>query len=227
MLEAQPGLSYDWDDFQGNVPACRSVDLKWATANVLHFFADTEHHCNLRDYNSRADKFLTGDRWIGAYGAIAMPQVRTCIEKLKKSPGTRRAYVDMGPLAEEDANRPPCWNTVHFLEQGGSLYTMVYQRSLNLAVMPYDAVVLSNLHKYVAYRTGAHVGTLVWNFGSLHCTEEELGKLRSPVGHRHNLWLGLEYCNRPLLCRDVLADPVKYKAIPAFKALNAVGEVRT
>lgn len=188
-----------------NVVRSRELNMAWAAANVLHFFAGTEDAGVLRRYNSYAERFLTGDKWHGAYGAIAMPQIRECVKLLLSSPHTRRAIVSMGDVFAQDINRPACWSFLHFLMQGGDLHMYVYQRSLNVwGVMPYDAVLLTNIHKYVATATSNSCGKLLWAIGSLHTTsaaathgERELRTMYAPYA----------LLSEPAVCVNVLHDP--------------------
>lgn len=207
-IEAAPGHVFTLDKPDNNVVLCRKVDLRWATANVLQFFAGTEEASWLRKYNRHADRFLTGTRWIGAYGAIAMPQLQTCIARLKASPNTRRAYVDMGPLAEEDVNRPPCWNLLHFLVQYDAVHMQVYQRSLNLfGVMPYDCVVLTNILSYVAKWLELRPGTLTWQIGSLHCLPTDALPIVDYERQVYSLILPHLTLSDPEKCKSILQDP--------------------
>lgn len=170
-LEAAPFQKFVLLNPRRNFVRCKPVDDVWAAANTLHFFADTEEASILRKYNPRqCDKFLTSDgRWIGAYGAIAMRQIRWCIEKLKQNRWTRRAFVSMGEGHPEDVNRPACWNHIQFLYWNGALHMHVFQRSLNLwNVMPYDCVVLTNVLNVVSELTDTLLGSLEWTIGSLH-----------------------------------------------------------
>lgn len=184
--EAWPGQSFTLRFPQANVVGCREVDRKWAGANVLHFFANTEEAGVLRQYNRFADKFLTGDKWLGAYGAIAVPQLRKCVEKLTKHPNTRRAIVDMGGLEHDDINRPACWSFIQFLRTPHGLNMIVFQRSLNLyGVMPYDCILLTNIHNYVATLTSQTMGLFTWIFGSLHT----IGELKPYHGQRNESML--------------------------------------
>ena len=169
-LEAEPGRSFRLEDVRANLPAQRRVNTAWAVANVLHFFAATEEAEPLRRCNPHAERFLTGNRWVGAYGAAARPQLDRCVELLRKHPSTRRAVVCMPGLGEEqDVNRPACWCSLHLLDAGGQLDLLVYQRSLNVyGVMAYDCSLLCNILMFVAEEVGAPVGCLRWTVGSLH-----------------------------------------------------------
>lgn len=205
MLEALPGRSYTMWQLNRNVPGQRSVDLRWAIVNTLQFFADTDYAKWLRVYNTQADRFLTGDRWVGAYGPLAMWQIRECIGQLKKDSATRRAIVTMGDLIECDANRPSCINCIHFLTRQGKLDMCVYQRSLNLwGVMPYDCVLLTNILCYVARATGIEVGILRWTIGSLHMPQ---GCELSAKHDLNGVILPYEVLCHTLECQDWLRRP--------------------
>lgn len=175
VQEAPVGRSFKLNSILHNVTDFRSLDLRWAYANVLHFFAGTEEAAPLVKYNKEAARFLTGGRWLGAYGAIAMPQIGQCVDLLRVSPDTRRAIVSMGGFCEEpDQNRPACWSFLHFLKQD-ELHMVVYQRSLHLSrVMPYDCILLTNILNYVAFLSGMKPGTLTWVIGSLHDSPGDL-----------------------------------------------------
>lgn len=175
-IEAAPGRMYVISGATSNIITCKPINDKWAMANVLHFFADTEAYGEvLRRVNPNADRFLTGDRWVGAYGAIAMPQVRKCVSLLNESPYSRRAIVSMGGFCDDpDINRPSCWNFLHFLRTRGQLDMMLYQRSLNVwDVMPYDLILLTNLIRFVAYYVSLAVGDIHWMVGSSHRRDVE------------------------------------------------------
>lgn len=169
-LEAVPGTSYCLDVPVFNVPQQRDINLQWAVANVLHFFAETERAEPLLQYNQHATRFVGCDGCMrGAYGHIAVPQIRLCISELQKDLWSRRAVISMGDLSHNDINRPACWSFLHFLYSSEQLDLLVYQRSLNLiGVMPYDCIVLTNVLFYVADALCVAPGALRWTVGSLH-----------------------------------------------------------
>jgi len=207
-IEAYPGNTFVWRHTQHNVVASKSIDLKWAVANVLHFFAETEEASMLPRYNKYAAKFLTDGRWLGAYGVGAMPGVRWCIEKLRNEPWTRRAVVTMNGYEHEDANRPTCWNLLHFLRnRDEQLEMLVYQRSLHLFnVMPYDTIVLSNVLNYVATAVSMPTGPLRWTVGSLHTapTDSVDGVFRQ---RNTSIILPQELLTSPAQCLEMLMNP--------------------
>lgn len=168
-------------DIVANLVTARKVDETWARANVLHFFSDTEDGEMLPRLNRLADKYLTCGKFIGAYGAIGMQQLRSCIEKLKRDWRTRRAavtFADRDMHEKENANIPPCPLCMHFLAQDRTLSAAVYQRSLNAwSVMPYDLVLFTNILLYVAIKTGLVPGMLIWHIGSLHIPTNCGGRL--------------------------------------------------
>lgn len=167
--EAMPGSTFVVAQPKFNLVTHRPIDLRWAKANALHFFAGVEEAAPLLRVNRFAEKFLVGTKWVGAYGAVAMPQVRRCVELLRRSPMSRRSVVSMGGLSEETVNSPACWSFLHFLLGCDGLDLLVYQRSLNLVgVMPYDCVLLCNVLLYVASEVGVEPGRLRWVVGSLH-----------------------------------------------------------
>lgn len=209
VLEAPFGTTYVITEVSHNVVRSKSIDLKWATANTLHFFAGTEEAGVLRQYNEHADRFLTGDRWIGAYGAIAMPQIRDCCKLLRSDPQSRRAVVSMGGYNPEecDINRPACWNMLHFMANGSKLDMLVYQRSLNIVnVMPYDAIVLTNVLIYVALETHMDIGSLYWTVGSAHMPNVSYAAASNPV---QNLYVPAATL-QPSMCMDMLKQPEVY-----------------
>ena len=184
-LEAVPGQTFTLFGPSHNYIDCRPVDEVWCAANLLHFFAATEDAEMLPKYNHLAERFLTDGQWIGAYGAIAIPQVAVCVERLKADKHSRAAVVSMGGPEPRDINRPACWSHLHFLFYRGALDLLVYQRSLNLVgVMPYDCVVLTNLLMYAAQKLGVPHGSLRWTVGSLHLRVTDYGK-PLPTGQRN------------------------------------------
>lgn len=184
VSEATVGRLYVMEQPMFNVPMNVSIDLRWAVANVLYFFAATEEHADLlRKYNKKAERFLEDDKWRGAYGAIAVPQIQAACMRLQKNLYTRRAIVSMGRGDEKQTiNNPACWSFLQFLVQDKRLDMLVTQRSLLLAVMPYDCVLLSNIFAYVAKRVGCAMGKLHWFIGSLHAREPiSIGAPVSPM----------------------------------------------
>jgi hypothetical protein len=178
------GHKFLLDDREKNV--LQGADMRWALANVLHFFSETEDASVLRKYNVHADKYLTGGRLDGAYGPLFLPQLRECAGRLRTSPATRRAVAYGASDGPENANRPACWSVLHFLEVESRLHMLVYQRSLNLSVVPYDVVLLTNVMQYM----GA-TGSLHWHVGSLHATGGCVSR---------------RYAQRLLLPRELLCD---------------------
>lgn len=173
--EARPGRCFALHQPHRNLVTVRKVDERWARANLLHFFACTEKAMMLPQYNRFADRYMTNGYWRGAYGPIALPQIKECAKLLRQDFNTRRAIVSMGGFEEDpDVNRPACWSFLHFLSFREQLDLLVYQRSLNLyGVMPYDLIVLSNVLLYVAHAVGITPGALRWTIGSLHIPAED------------------------------------------------------
>lgn len=170
-----PCQSFSLTNIFHNLVTQRQVDQRWAIANVLHFFTGTDRAGSLYKYNRYAEKFLTGDRWIGAYGNLALGQLIEASYLLQRSPSTRRAYVCMGNTTYHDMNQPPCWNTLHFLMVGRVLELCVYQRSLYLhGVMPYDCILLCNILNWMSHATGTTPGALRWCVGSLHMRQSDV-----------------------------------------------------
>lgn len=218
MLEAEPGRSYT---FAMDDVVEYSFDIKWATAYVLHFFLGTEEGEMLPRYNKNANRFLTDGRWIGAYGAIGLSGVRRCIQQLKESPDSRRAIFHMGDGDVQDINRPACWSFVQFLKTERAVDMLVYQRSLNLALMPYDHIVLSNIHAYVATALETYVGALRWTVGSLHMKEG----FEPKPGKRIGSWRLPQYVrNSESACRRWLVYP-EFVEEPFRTALLHEGEL--
>jgi thymidylate synthase len=160
------------EDASLNVVTIKSIDLKWAVANTLHFMTGSEDAAILRKYNPHCDRFLDRDRFNGAYGAVGKSQVLYCIELINKDRHTRRASVT---IQKEDAhvkaniNIPPCPLCFHFMSNGSRLDMAVYQRSLNVwGVMPYDLLQFTNILSYVCAYTDFVIGSLHWFVGSLH-----------------------------------------------------------
>lgn len=228
LIEARNGRQYTLWSPEYNIPDCKSVDMKWATANTLHFFCGTERAAPLLLYNKLASRFLTDGDWKGAYGAAAMPQIYACIVHLRKYPSSRRAVVSMPGLSfNVDVNNPPCWNTLHFMACAGVLEMQVYQRSLHLFnVMPYDCIVLSNILIFVARKVGIPVGPLRWTVGSLHRKKED--KTDSGIRSRHTgLVLPTELLDNTGDCWSMLESPGDYSHYLFSAYLTQAGEVRT
>lgn len=223
------GKTFELRCSEHNLCGAKSVDVKWAVANVLHFFAATEAAEPLLRYNRNAARFLAGNNWIGAYGAMAVPRISDCIALLKEHRSTRRAVVHMGPGYESafsDLNRPCCWSVLHFLENDGALDLLVYQRSLNLfGVMPYDCIVLCNILSFVATAVGVPAGSLRWVVGSLHYP---VGSELDGVSRQRLVGVNLPYetLRSALACWEALVSPERWEC-PYNEYLLHEGEVRT
>lgn len=212
-VEAEIGSSFVLAKPELNFLTSRPVNARWAAANTLHFFAATEEAGALRQYNRHAERFLTGDRWVGAYGAIAVPQLARCVELLRASTSSRRAVVSMGELGHQDINQPACWSFLHLLAQGGALSMFVYQRSLNLpGVFPYDCVVLTNVLHFCSKMLDLPMGRLHWTIGSLHAPEGW-----APVAPTSqlasSLLLPFKLLAMPSACYDALERPSEYPEV--------------
>lgn len=208
MVEAEPGVRFVLTDPVANLPTFRDINLKWAAAYVLHFFAETDSAAPLRKYNRHADKYLTGDTWVGAYGTIAMCQLRKCAALLTASPYSRRAIVSMGGFCDTpDLNRPACPSFFHFLCSGSRLDMILYQRSLNLpGLMPYDCALFTNILHWMSIRTSIPLGRLIWTVGSLHAPEGS-GLELSVEGPSRSLLLPCELLDSPTTCWQQLNEP--------------------
>lgn len=231
VLEAVPGQTFALHNPAYNVPDCKPIDLKWAIANVLHFFACTEDAAVLQLYNKRAERFVCDGRLKGAYGYIAVPQIRDCVQLLKESPHTRRAVVSMGGFEPSpDVNRPACWSFLHFLNGRNGLDLLVYQRSLKLAVMPYDCVLLCNTLLFAADCASLRVGSLRWTVGSLHESTSSSLELQTTTWPRNaGLALPPNVLGDAGMCLDALNRPQAYTdELGDFaRILQQSGEVRT
>lgn len=202
-VEASCGGTFELRDLRLNVVMRRPVNTKWAAANVLHFFAATEKAGVLRKYNKHADKFLTGDNLLGAYGPIAVPQIERCIELLRTSLSSRRAIVSMGGLGTQTVNNPPCWSLLHFLYQCETLNLLVYQRSLNLTgVMPYDCVLLTNVLLYAAEKLEVSPGSIHWTVGSLHMPMD--WTISGDLLHVESIVYSADVLSDPAQCMELL-----------------------
>lgn len=226
-VEGPPGRTYTIEDPYSNLVKDKSVDLRWAVANVLHFFAATEEADFLPRYNGRADKFLTDGRWVGAYGAIAVPQMHRCRSILSADPESRRAVVMMAGAEELDVNRPSCPSVYHFLRYKDRLHLLVYQRSLNVTgVMPYDAVLYTNMLLVMASWLGWMPGALHWTVGSLHMPAS--GHESSPRAvHKPSVVLPVTLLGSPVSCLTMLKDPFRMDYPPFTDWLRSGKEVRT
>jgi hypothetical protein len=222
VLEAEPCSTFVLRRLLSNVPVQRSVDLRWATANVLHFFAATERADVLRRYCKHADRFLTDNTWHGAYGACAVPQLNRCFELLLEHPYSRRAVVSFGGLEERTVNLPRCMSFVQFLLGRDGLDMLVFQRSLSLAVMPYDLVLLTNILNVASFAMDQFVGALRWTVGSLHTSAYDA----PAAGSQAQVLLLPELLLDSDACWEALLEPRRLPELFAGWLLNEK-EVRT
>jgi hypothetical protein len=221
-VEAEPCSTFELRSVLSNVPAGRSVDLRWATANVLHFFAAREDAAPLRRYCKHAYRFLDGDVWRGAYGACAVPQLRRCFELLLKHPYSRRAVVSFGELEALTVNLPRCMSFMQLLLGKGGLDLLVFQRSLSLAVMPYDTVLLTNILGASSCAVKEHTGALRWAVGNLHTNAYDA----SAAGSQAQVLLPPELLLDSGACWQALLEPRRLPE-PFAGWLLSEKEVRT
>jgi thymidylate synthase len=226
--EASPGQTFHAIAPLINVVDTRSFDLRWAVANVLHFFAETEEANVLSKYNANASKFLdaSGRFLDGAYGPIALSQLRKCVERLKACASSRRAIVYMDTDTPENVNVPSCWSFFQFLVQGSILHMCFTQRSLSLAVMPYDAILLTNILHWVGSQLELPLYAMHWNVGSLH---GDAGKQAARASVPLQLLLPSALLSNPRQCLDELHDPGCTNKLPMLYShwLRSTEEVRT
>lgn len=209
VFEAKPGCSFELCRPIYNVPDFRKLNMAWAAANVLHFFAATDRADPLPKYNSEAHRFMTGNNLVGAYGTIAVPQMHRCMDLMRQHPHTRRAIVSMGPLLWQDANQPSCWSFLQFLLFRGELCLSVYQRSLMLdRVMPYDCILLTNVLNYAAQELRLPMGSLHWCIGSLHNSRPKHEP--NDCGRHVSMMLPHRLLSSPSACFDALERPSEY-----------------
>lgn len=228
MVEAAFGRAYVLTTPKYNLVDCLNTDLRWAIANVLHFFADTEEAEVLLKYNRHAARFLdsSGTKWDGAYGAIAMPQIVDCVSRLQDDKHTRRAIVSMGEADVLTINRPACWSFLHFLSDGHNrLDLLCYQRSCAMAVMPYDLVLLANILNVVSNQANMECGELHWHHGSLHRLTSNEHTVGLRVRHS-GITLPVPVLVNSTQCFDYLLHPESYGDEFA-KILAQPNEVRT
>jgi thymidylate synthase len=221
MHEAVPGRQYNLLPVCNNLVTLRPIRRSWNVANILHFFSGSEEASFLPRYNPYAAKFLTNGRWIGAYGAIALPQIERCIRLLRQHKDTRRAVVSMGELGEQDMNRPACWTSLHFLVYQGALDMLVYQRSLNVTgVMPYDLCLLSNILQYAATAVGVPCGALRWTIGSSHAPT--VPGIKGLENRAAGVTIPYGILSNPAYCLGILRDPSLARNEPFGPALLEV-----
>lgn len=203
MHEAPIGQVFRLYNPQFNAVACRPV-TDWAKACVLHFFAATDDGSMLERWNKLAPRFLVNGKWFRSYGTAFMPQIRCCIELLKKYPNTRRAIDVSDSPFHQDINCPQCMTSMQFItNKYGQLDLAVHQRSLNLSgVMPYDVVLLTNILIFVAKAVGKSHGTLHWFIGSLHMPEVTLPPFNGE--RKTGIVLDFDLLNDPSACLDAL-----------------------
>lgn len=200
--EAMHEVNGTYEHSGPNVLAFRPLNMAWLKANILHFFSETEEAAPLLRINPHASRFLTGTRFVGAYGPQFLPQLRLCAEELLKDKDTRRAVATAGHTGTSDVNRPACINLMHFLHND-ALDMRVYQRSCHLwGVLPYDLALLTNILHWMSCKAALRPGKLIWTFGSLHCNSADLRRQRSDS--KHELYMDPELLDDPKRCWEAL-----------------------
>jgi hypothetical protein len=167
-------------------------DEAWAMAYVLHFFTGSEEAHQLRKFNKNADRFLQGDKWVGAYGSIGMPQLWAAIDRLKSDRYSRRAIITLTAtdhFVHSDLNVPSCPTSLHLLFYRGALHLGIYQRSLNLVgVGPYDLLLFTHVLAFAAEELDVPKGGIHWSIGSCHVA----GSFELSPSRHGKLWIDHE-----------------------------------
>ena len=98
-------------------------------------------------------------------------QIEYVIEKLRRSPASRKAVIqifDSDDIAEEHLD-VPCTCVLQFVVRGGRLHLVTYMRSNDLYLgLPHDVFAFTMIQELIARSLKVRLGTYVHMVGSLH-----------------------------------------------------------
>lgn len=165
----------------------RPLSVDFAMASSAWILAGRNDLEALSEINPRGTQFsLDGYTLSGAFGHRLRQkhgdQLEAAVAVLRNDPTSRRAVALIGEAADLTAiSRDfPCATSIQFIVREGLLCAVLQMRSQSMfGVFPYDLVNFRHVHRYVAWRLGIEVGSLVVACTSAHIYDEEVDRIEA------------------------------------------------
>ena len=132
--------------------------------------------------------------WTGAFEQHNIDQISDTVERIRKTPNSRRLVVSAWNVAELDSMAlPPCHVMFQFYvdKEAGTLSCQLYQRSADVFIgVPFNIASYALLTTMVARVTGYEPGEFIHTFGDAHLyvnhldqVELQLSRVPYPLPH--------------------------------------------
>jgi thymidylate synthase len=156
----------------------RPLNIVFPFGAFLYLLSGRDDVPSIEYYNPEAMRFSdNGTTLHGSYGPRIVRPLSSLIRLLRDDPMTRRAVLTIFESERDlvSSRDVPCPIAVQFLARKGVLDAVVTFRSQNaLMVFPYDLMLFTLLHEYVAVMAGLELGAYVQHTGSMHIYESEV-----------------------------------------------------
>ncbi|WP_392338824.1 thymidylate synthase [Loktanella salsilacus] len=158
-----------------------------ALGELLWYLTGSDSLYFIHPYISAYEKESLNGVLPGAYGPRLFNmrgqynQLENIIKVLTKSPGSRRAVIQLFDASDIQERLPeiPCTTTMQFHVRDGKLYLSVTMRSNDAYLgFPHDVFCFTMLQEMVARKLGLELGDYIHHAGSMHIyTDREKGAL--------------------------------------------------
>jgi thymidylate synthase len=166
----------------------RNVNRSYCAAQFIWAMRASSASAEISPYNPRGADFASADGLLhAAIGSRvrgengAADQLRSAIERLRRDPGTKRAFIAICRPSDilTDTRDFSCTSSLHLLLRDGRLHAIGHMRAQSaLMVLPYDLFQLTMLHEYCAAELGCELGEYTHVANSLHIFDDELTRAR-------------------------------------------------
>ena len=177
------GYSYELTDVETYASSFSHREIQWL---ALEFKERVDlRHINPGEawkYRSEVwEAFLNNEgKFDYTYNERIRRQLGTLIGELRKRPNTRQAVMTIYSPGKDMVylggyRRIPCSLSYQFLRRRGHLYMVYNMRSCDVMThFKFDVALACMLLIHVAKKTGAGVGSLIHNIGSLHIFKKDM-----------------------------------------------------
>lgn len=161
----------------------RCLNFRFAVAEWLWMAFGRSDVASLAQYNSVMRQFSDDGLFLtGAYGPHIGAQWRRVADKLRWSPDTRQAVIEI-PRPRGETKDEPCTLSLQFLQRGGRLHLIATMRSSDVWLgLPYDVFAFTQLQNMMAGELGVARGWFTLHAGSSHLYDRDLSKADAVLG---------------------------------------------
>lgn len=168
----------------------RKFNLPFAITEALMLFSSTKQVKYLGYFNQNIKQFSDdGKEMFGAYGARIAGNLNMLVEKLRRTPDTRQAVLNIYKASDglyTVTKDIPCTMNLHFMIRNGKLDLHTYMRSNDVIWgTPYDVFMFTFLQEVIANTLEIEVGNYYHTASSMHVYERHYGLLNEMVSSSH------------------------------------------